>query len=374
MRRIVENIAMKLAHIFTLVLGLHAAVIAALFVTPGCASDPGDAASAAATEPAGEPAREQESAPYPVAEAIERSPDSGVKRYPPTRPAWNLNETTEAEVIVVAEETPMVVETVEEVAVLEPLTPPTAAFNAVPSMSSKTYIVKKGDNLSTIARQHGVTLGEVMAANGFTRETANRLKIGQAIQVPVSADDDAPAPAAAEAPRYASASVGEEGAAYTVRSGDTLSAIAKRHQSTVRAIASANNLSGDRIVVGQQLLIPQVEQAPAPVLGVPNEVGEVVYEVEPGDTLGAIAKRYDVSVKTIMQANGVTDPRRLRVGQRLVIPTDMQPVTPLKPKPAAPLAPPAPVVIEEAEVIEETSSLDDIDLDAIPAVEVEPAE
>jgi LysM repeat protein len=48
----------------------------------------------------------------------------------------------------------------------------------------------------------------------------------------------------------------------------------------------------------------------------------VVYVVEEGDTLGAIAIRFDVSVEALQSANGIDDPARLRVGQELVIPVE----------------------------------------------------
>jgi LysM repeat protein len=46
----------------------------------------------------------------------------------------------------------------------------------------------------------------------------------------------------------------------------------------------------------------------------------VIYVVEEGDTLGAIAIQFDVSVEAIQSANGIDDPARLRVGQELIIP------------------------------------------------------
>jgi LasA protease len=55
--------------------------------------------------------------------------------------------------------------------------------------------------------------------------------------------------------------------------------------------------------------------------------GPLTYTVRAGDTLGAIAQRYRVSVDAILQANGMSDPNRLEVGQTLVIPLpDPQPV------------------------------------------------
>jgi len=46
----------------------------------------------------------------------------------------------------------------------------------------------------------------------------------------------------------------------------------------------------------------------------------VIHVIAPGDTLWVIARRYGTSVEAIMEANGISSPNRLRVGQELVIP------------------------------------------------------
>lgn len=53
-----------------------------------------------------------------------------------------------------------------------------------------------------------------------------------------------------------------------------------------------------------------------------QRVRRFLHAVKQGDTLGAIARRYGSSVSTIMAANGIRDPRRLRIGQQLVVPRD----------------------------------------------------
>jgi LysM repeat protein len=102
-------------------------------------------------------------------------------------------------------------------------------------------------------------------------------------------------------------SVENQGSSYTVRAGDTLSSIARRFNTTVRAIMTANNLTSTRIYVGQVLVIPNNEQP-------------VRYQVQRGDTLSAIARRYGTTVQAIMTANGLTS-TVIRVGQVLIIPT-----------------------------------------------------
>jgi len=50
------------------------------------------------------------------------------------------------------------------------------------------------------------------------------------------------------------------------------------------------------------------------------EDGPPTVVVEPGDTLGEIAKRFDRTVEEFMRANGIDDPNKLAVGQQLVVP------------------------------------------------------
>ena len=56
----------------------------------------------------------------------------------------------------------------------------------------------------------------------------------------------------------------EGGETYVVKSGDTLTKIAKSHGTTVKAIESENNLSTTKIKVGQKLKIPAKAEAAAP--------------------------------------------------------------------------------------------------------------
>ena len=109
------------------------------------------------------------------------------------------------------------------------------------------------------------------------------------------------------------------GCYYVVRRGDTLFSIARRFGTTIGAIAQANGLSNPRYIrAGQRLIIPGAYPACAPPSAVP---GAMVYIVRPGDTLYSIARRYHTTVAAIAWANGIANPRYIWVGQRLVIPT-----------------------------------------------------
>jgi len=108
------------------------------------------------------------------------------------------------------------------------------------------------------------------------------------------------------------------GCYYVVRRGDTLFSIARRFGTTIGAIAQANGLSNPRYIrAGQRLIIPGAYPACAPPSAIP---GSTVYIVRPGDTLYSIARRYHTTVAAIARTNGIANPHYIWVGQRLVIP------------------------------------------------------
>jgi len=139
---------------------------------------------------------------------------------------------------------------------------------------------------------------------------------------------------------------GSEGS-YTVEPGDIAYDIALKFGITVEELASANNMTVEEIAqlsVGQKLIIPQrpPEQQPVttttPSTGEPAatatpEAGEPettstpvageegTYTVQEGDIPVTIAEKFGISVEALLEANDITDPTSLTIGQVLVIPT-----------------------------------------------------
>ena len=117
------------------------------------------------------------------------------------------------------------------------------------------YKIKSGDIAYNIAKTHGVSLKALKDANPSV--DLGKLKVGQTIQIPAAGASAS----AAATPTVKAISTHEPDTAgatssYTVKGGDTLSKIAKKHGTTPKAIRAANGLSSDKINVGQKLKIP----------------------------------------------------------------------------------------------------------------------
>lgn len=106
--------------------------------------------------------------------------------------------------------------------------------------------------------------------------------------------------------------------AYSVRRGDTLSALAHRHGTTVAALRQANGLRGDTLRVGQRLRLPGgAATAPSGNGGLDCTIG---YTVAPGDSLWSVARARRVSVSALRACNPAVSSADLRPGQRLSLP------------------------------------------------------
>ncbi len=148
-----------------------------------------------------------------------------------------------------------------------------------------SYRVRRGDTLSTIARQHGVGYRTLASWNGL--EPPYRLAVGQVLVLRGSA---------------------RSAVRYTVRRGNTLQAIAQLFGVEIAEIKSWNGLGGSRLQVGQTLEIRP-----------PRPVKVERYRVRRGDTVGAIARHFGVPVRDVLTANGLEQRSVIRPGQNLVV-------------------------------------------------------
>lgn len=171
-----------------------------------------------------------------------------------------------------------------------------AGHVATPSPGGETYTVVANDTLWDIAARYGITVAQITAAN--PNVNPNALRPGQTLSIPTD-------PAAASA------------ASYTVTAGDSLWVIAARYGLFVNDLLAANpGVNPQRLQVGQTLRLPGRADNPTALLASVS----ATYTVRPDDTLWDIAANYGIAVNDLLTANPGVDPRRLMVGQQLLIP------------------------------------------------------
>lgn len=254
---------------------------------------------------------------------------------------------------------------------------PPVAVEPMPSAAdAPVYFVQKGDSLSKIAKNAGVSAAEIAELNRIT--DPNKIRVGQRLLLPVHARSLPSAPPAvvpaakpAAPAKPAAGPVTDSGNTHTVRAGDTLTKIANRYNTSVTALLELNNMKRDAIIkVGQTIKLPSasgagaavaparstppvasapqpaVTPAPAPVVPAPEPVIQPViieeapapapaletpdvssssgeapfpYTVKEGDTLDSIAIKFSARKDVIMALNNLSGDA-VRPGQRILIP------------------------------------------------------
>jgi len=344
---------MRFLKILGMVVALHVVLFTIFLLSPGCQSNPTTPApSVAATAP--ESAAPSSSlAPMPVDEMGNYTSQPATTT-PAPAPANPVSTTISSSPL--PGMSPTAAETPGRSAPARPSNPESyvSTGNTLPTALNPTqHVIRAGDTLGKIAVQYGTTTAAVQRANPGIKPQS--LRVGQIIKLPTNITLPASAAATVAAPAPAPAG----GAQYTVKAGDSLSAIAARNGTTVSALRQANGLRSDTLQIGQQLTIPGVAApayapsnsgyTPAPVsTRSPSTISgdassaSVEHTLKSGETLGGLSKRYGVSVDQIMAANNITDARKIRAGQKLVIPG----AAASAPRPAA--AAPAPAVTTPA--------------------------
>lgn len=194
---------------------------------------------------------------------------------------------------------------------------------AKPASGAKTsgiaakYTVVSGDTLGGIAHKLGVSLTEARSAAG--NPSGDLIHIGQTLRFSTGGGTQAAKPSGGSSNTVAASG-------YTVRSGDTASGIALRHNMSVSSFLSLNSLSSSTIIrPGQVLKIAgsasaqQPSKAPsAPGKAPASAARQGSYTVVSGDTLIGIASKTKTPVNTLLRLNGnLSYTSTLSIGQRI---------------------------------------------------------
>ena len=319
---------MKISKVFGFVLCLHLGVIAVLIVQPGCGTTqpPTQTYQQNRTTGLNDPQSSDSLIPETSVDRLDPAFNAGMDAGGDSRDAPNRPDAEFAEF---DNMTPQ----------LEPIVAETDVSTIdVTGPSFQGYTVKKGDSLWAISRRYNVSLNELYAANDLNENSV--LKIDQQIQIPVEGGTATVTTVAADAYQPSDYNMATE--TYTVKGGDNLSKIAVKYNTSVRALKAANNKTSDLIRVGEKLMIPvagtssgsSTVTAPAPVAAVEASAisADGTHIVKAGEYPATIARQYGMTASELLAINGITDPRKMQIGQKLkVSSTDSAPNIVTKP-------------------------------------------
>lgn len=113
-----------------------------------------------------------------------------------------------------------------------------------PLFAQKVYTVKKGETLSSIAKAHQTTVGDIMRLNKMNSDS--KLIIGEKIKIPKTSEKNSKA--------------NTKNQSHVIKEGETLSQLAAEYNTTVGDIMRLNDMYEDsKIIIGEKILIQMVK-------------------------------------------------------------------------------------------------------------------
>jgi membrane-bound lytic murein transglycosylase D len=184
------------------------------------------------------------------------------------------------------------------------------------SYSTKKYVassgrsyhrVRRGDNLSKIARRYRTSVATLKRLNGLNNRSI--IRPGRKIKLP---GDKVVASSRKQSGSKAKISKTASGKTYKVRPGDSLWTVSKKYGVSVKSIKKWNNLYSSKIKVGQTLRVNGD--------GGSKTSKASTYYVRRGDNLTKIARKHSVTLTNLMRRNRLNSRSKLMVGKKLFIP------------------------------------------------------
>lgn len=208
------------------------------------------------------------------------------------------------------EEPETVQEELAENKVEQPVEKPNTTVQQSVDVDTKYHTVRRGETLGLIAERYGVTVSRLKDWNDLR---SNKIFVGQRLKVVSMVDKG-------EIEVEGDADVQENATTHKVRRGESLFSIAEDYGVTIDNLKEWNNLSSSSIDAGQTLIVnASAAKASKKSSGSSEKKAATTkHKVRRGETLGAIASRYGVTVDNLKDWNNLSS-SRIDVGQTLIV-------------------------------------------------------
>ncbi len=169
---------------------------------------------------------------------------------------------------------------------------PVVSTEEVPIGKYSEYVVKSGDSLYSIGKKYGYTPQQLIDYNNLDSTV---LSVGQVLKIPTVSSD-------LEQTNYIE---------YTVKSGDNLYSIGRKYGVSPQELINYNNLTSNLLSIGQTLKIPTSSSG--------TNTTYIEYTVKSGDNLYSIGRKHGYTAQELMNYNNLKS-NLLSIGQTIRIP------------------------------------------------------
>lgn len=161
------------------------------------------------------------------------------------------------------------------------------------------YKIQKGDTLWEIAKKHNTSVNHLAKINNI--KNPNLIYVGEIITISCNHNNTT---------ENDSNNEKQDIISYRIKSGDTLSQIAIKYNTTVSSIANLNNIKNPNLIYSGDVIKIMINSS-----NTNNNAS--YYMVKSGNTLWGIARRYNTSIANLVRLNGIKNSNLIYVGQRL---------------------------------------------------------
>jgi len=178
--------------------------------------------------------------------------------------------------------------------------------SSTPPEQYSYHKVRKGENLSAIAKRYNTTLHKITSDNKLSKR--GHLVAGKVLKIPGTGAS------ASRAVEKSATRSPEKTVKYTVKRGDNLWLIAGRYKTTTKKIMAKNKFGNSGILIGQEINIPS-ESVPSRK----RSTTKSTHFVQNGDNPFTIATKYNMTLHQLFALNNLKEGSKIFPGQKLIV-------------------------------------------------------